>query len=247
MAKFVLLDCDVFTNGYEFSSKVNTLTVNAEADSLPTTNFASGGWEEMVGGIKRGMIDYSGFASHGSGEISTVLRSDGTLGGSCLVSVSKDNTENGDAFSMKSTHTTVTAMGGAVGEVAPISASFKSGVSGGGFLAGRLIATNASRTSSSASTGYQYGALTSSQRLYSALHVTSASGTSPTLDVVIQSDDNSGFSSATSRITHTQFTDIGSELSSVAGAVADDYWRASWTIGGSDTPTFRFCVVLAIV
>ena len=82
--------------------------------------------------------------------------------------------------------------------------------------------------------------------MFAALHVLSASGTSPTLDVVLQSDDNSGFSSAVSRITFTQATGITSQWSTLAGAQTDDYWRASYTIGGSATPTFTFALVIGI-
>jgi hypothetical protein len=249
MATFILSDVDVFTNGYEFSSQVNTVTVTAEAAPVDVTNFGASGWASALGGIKTGMIEYGGFASHGSAEISSILGSSGVLGdGSTLVSVTPSNTENEPAFTLNSVETSVTEVGGTIGEAAPITASFANGnAQAYGLLAGRLIATNASRTATATSTGYQYGALSATQKMFSALHVVSASGTNPTLDVVIQSDDNSGFSSATSRITHTQATGITSELLSVSGAVTDDYWRASWTIGGTNTPTFRFVVILALV
>ena len=249
MATFVLSDVDVFTNGYEFSSQVNTITVTAEAASVPTDNFGDAGWASALGGIKMGMIEYGGFASHGSAEISTILGSGGVLGdGSTLVSVTPSNTENEPAFTLNAVEVSMTEVGGTIGEAAPITASFANGnAQAYGLLAGRLLATNASRTASSASTGYQYGALTATQKMFSALHVVSVSGTNPTLDLIVQSDDNSGFSSATSRITHTQATTITSELLSVSGAVTDDYWRSSWTIGGTNTPTFRFVNIIALV
>lgn len=103
-----------------------------------------------------------------------------------------------------------------------------------------------SETSTDTETGYQVGAVSATQNAYAALHVTSVSGTSPTLDLIVQSDDNAGFTSATNRITFTQATAITSEWLSVAGAITDDYWRASWTIGGSDTPTFTFALVVGI-
>ena len=101
------------------------------------------------------------------------------------------------------------------------------------------------RTSSGTTTGVQVGAVSASQRMYASLHVLSASGTSPTLDVIVESDDNSGFTSDTDRITFTQATGIGSEWSSVAGAVTDDYWRIRYTIGGTN-PSFTFAVVIGI-
>ncbi len=106
--------------------------------------------------------------------------------------------------------------------------------------------SNVSRTSSSSGTGRQIGAVSSTQTLYAALHVISASGTSPTLDVKVQSDDNSGFTSATDRITFTQATDVTSEWGSVGGAITDDYWRITYTVGGT-SPSFAFAVTAGIV
>jgi hypothetical protein len=107
--------------------------------------------------------------------------------------------------------------------------------------------SNVSRTSSSTGTGRQLGAVAAGKSMYAALHVISASGTNPTLDVILQSDDNASFTSATSRITFTQATGRTSQLSSVAGAITDDYWRVSYTIGGTNTPTFAFAVTAGII
>ena len=103
------------------------------------------------------------------------------------------------------------------------------------------------RTSSGTGTAWQVGALSSSQRLYAGLHVISASGTTPTLAVKVQSD-TVGFGSATDRITFSTATDVANreQFSSVAGAITDDYWRVSYTIGGSSTPTFSFMVCVGI-
>ena len=89
--------------------------------------------------------------------------------------------------------------------------------------------------------------LTTSHYLYAALHVISRSGTSPTIDVLIQSDDNAAFSSPTTRVTFTQQSAIGSEWGTrLVGPITDDYWRASWTIGGSNTPTFGIVVTAGV-
>ena len=81
--------------------------------------------------------------------------------------------------------------------------------------------------------------------MYAGLHITAASGTTPTLVVKVQSDDNAGFTSATDRITFTSANSIGGQWSSVAGAVTDDYWRVTWTVGGT-SPSFTFVVALGI-
>lgn len=96
-------------------------------------------------------------------------------------------------------------------------------------------------------TAYQMGAVGATQKLYAGIHVFDKEGTSPTLDVVIASDDNQSFTSGTSRITVAQQTDKNSLwLDPVDGAITDDWWRAQVTLGGSATPGFKYALVLGI-
>jgi hypothetical protein len=95
---------------------------------------------------------------------------------------------------------------------------------------------------------YALGAATATQHLYGVLHVLAVSGTNPTLDVVIQSDDAEGFASGTTRGTFTQKTAVGSQfLTPVAGPVTDTHWRCTWTIGGTNTPSFTIALVVGIL
>jgi hypothetical protein len=72
-------------------------------------------------------------------------------------------------------------------------------------------------------TGYQLGAVAATQYLYGALHIFTA-GT--TITVVLESDDNAGFSSATTRATLGPLTTTGGTWATrVAGAITDDYYR----------------------
>ncbi len=105
---------------------------------------------------------------------------------------------------------------------------------------------NAARTASGNGTARQLGAVGAAQRVYGALHVLAASGTTPTLDVVIQSDDNAGMASPTSRITFGQKTGLASQWASAAGAITDDYWRINYTIGGAG-PSFTFVGFIGII
>ncbi len=99
-------------------------------------------------------------------------------------------------------------------------------------IPGYVLHTKASRSATGNGTGFQIGAVAAGKSLYAALHVFTATGT--TLDVKVQSDDNSGFTSATDRITFTQVaTTAGAQMSSVAGSITDDYWRIVYTIAGS--------------
>src|SRR3990167_10602028 len=101
---------------------------------------------------------------------------------------------------------------------------------------GRLFGLG-SKTATGNGTALQLGTLDTGETMYAALHVISASGTSPTLDVAIASDNDSGFASGVTRITFAQKVAAGSEWKSLAGPIAtDDWWRATWAIGGADNP-----------
>lgn len=109
---------------------------------------------------------------------------------------------------------------------------------------GVLAQELAAKTGNGNSAGSQVGAVAAGQRLYANLHVTAASGSTPTLDVIVESD-TVGFPSPLTRITFGQKTGAASEHASVAGAITDDYWRVGWTLGGG-SPSFTFAVALAI-
>lgn len=147
------------------------------------------------------------------------------------------STSGSKAYLMPTLPLNYTPLSATVGELGMASL----GGSGTGPVArGRVMHPNGTaRTSSSTGTAYQLGAITATQRMYGALHVTFASGTTPTLVVKLQSSATEG-GSYTDRITFTSAGGLTSQWSSVAGAVTDTWWRASWTIGGTGTPTFQF-------
>lgn len=110
-----------------------------------------------------------------------------------------------------------------------------------------VLAGVGSKTATANGTEQALGTLDTGETLYAALHVMSVSGSSPTLDVIIESDAT-GFATPTTRLTFAQKTAAGSEWLSLAGPVAtDDYWRATWTIGGTGTPTFDLAIAIGIV
>lgn len=82
--------------------------------------------------------------------------------------------------------------------------------------------------------------------IYAAMHITAVSGTSPTLDMIIRSDDNADMSSPTTKITFAQKSAIGATWGTrITADIPDTYFQASYTIGGSD-PSFTVAVNVAI-
>lgn len=132
--------------------------------------------------------------------------------------------------------------GGKVGDLMKFMADAEvSGTSG--VVKGVLIYDSSGIAASSAGTKVEVGAVAAGKSMYAALHVMAA-GTG-TLDVVLQSDADSSAGSETNRITFTQATGITSEIKSVAGAITDTFWRASFTIGGG-APSFTFALAIGV-
>ncbi len=71
--------------------------------------------------------------------------------------------------------------------------------------------------------------------------VTAASGTSPTLDVIVE--DTLDGTNWNLLGTFAQLAVAGREVINITGPFTDRL-RVSWTIGGTDTPTFTFSVVV---
>jgi hypothetical protein len=129
-----------------------------------------------------------------------------------------------------------------IGETAMASLS---GSGSGGAARGLLFHANGTaRTTSGTGTSYQLGAVPAGQRLYGALHVTAASGGTPTLVVKLQSASTSG-GSYTDRLTFTTATATTEQWSSALGAITDTWWRTTWTISGTG-PSFTFGVSAGI-
>lgn len=243
MAVQPLLDCDIYVGGYDLASDVNEVSISDEYAELDKTNFASGGSREYVAGLHTTTVDVNGFLNTATGQSEPVLRSvQGSV--NTLMGWTPNATANDAAYLLRVMESKL-SKGGKVGELMPISAHFVSNADEGA-LTGNLLLPKTSISSNGSATGYQNGAVSSTQRLYAGAFVFSVAGSStPTLTLKVQSDDNGSFTSATDRITFTDFTAIGSELQELAGAVTDDYWRVNYALSGTD-PVFSAAVIMAI-
>jgi hypothetical protein len=214
-------DMSILVGQLELACHGKNVDLSTEVEPLDTTALCTTGWTTVIGGNKSGSVDMELMADFADGSLAYLFK--------------------GIPLSYK-------IIDGAPGELAMASISGRSASSP--VVRGNLLHPgSASRTSSSVGTGRELGAVTATQRAYAALHVLSVSGTSPTLDVIVQSDDNGSFTTPTSRVTFSQANATANrqQFSSVAGAITDTHWRVSYTIGGSNTPTFAFAVTVGIV
>lgn len=244
MAIQVWTDMSVLDGALELRGLGKNVTCTTEAVALDKTTYASEGWTEHIGGLKSGTVDMELLQDRAAGGLDELAWS--YLGvASVPKSLTSASTDGAVAYLMNGISLGYTPVDGEVGQLATTRISGRSASSP--VVRGKLLhPTLTARTSSSTGTGRQLGAVVAGKSLYAALHVVEVSGTTPSLTVKVQSDDNADFTSATDRITFTAATDETYEWSSVAGAVTDDYWRITYTISGTN-PSFKFAVTAGIL
>jgi hypothetical protein len=242
LTPLVLTDCRLYLDGADLTGYSNKAMLAAKAADLDSTTFASGGYKERKGGLFDGNADLEGLWAAG------------------------DLTAPDDTFWTNLGVATVPLTGvptaGTVGSLAYLTRGLETDYKPGGKV-GDLLSWTAglnvnwpivrgqilhpqgtARTATGSGTAAQLGAVDSSHALYVCLHVLSYVDGS--LTVKIQSDDNSGFTSATDQGTFTAATALGGQTMKIAGAITDNYWRAAWTISGGSTHSFLFAVSAGI-
>lgn len=247
MAIQVFSNCKIYLDGYDLTGNSNKVELNYSADSLDNTVF-SATTKTRQAGLKNVELDMEGFWEAGAGKVDAAMGANldtGGLVGKIMTICPTGGAANEPFFSFKNLLGEF-QLGAQVGELLPF--SYNGGGSDSQGLIKGTVLENAAKTSTAAGTGRQLGQVAEGQYVYAVMHVLAVSGTNPTLDMVIQSDNNTGFTSPTTKITFAQVTDVGSAWGTrVAGAITDDCWRASWTIGGTDDPSFTVFVGVAIM
>lgn len=242
MPRLVLHNCRPFLGAADLTTRSSKCEFAAEVEEKAATMFVPTGtaWKEVLGGIKSlswsgegaweagnaGLVDDASWADLGQQRALTVCPEMAAVGATAYVT-----------GAMRSSYQLL----GAVGDLAPWTAEAK-----GAWPAARGVVLHdpgTVRTATGTGTAVQYGAATSTQLAYATLHVVSLTGTG-TITARIESDDNVGFASPTTRMTFTAASARGSEALRVVGPVTDTYWRAAWTVTG--TPSVLMVVGFGI-
>lgn len=239
----VLTNCKVYADAYDLTGSSNKADLKYSADIKDKTVFGNTSKSRMAG-LKNTELSLEGFWESGAGKIDTLAEAYLGIPGK-IITLSPDGGDQGDIFYAFKSILGDYQSGAQVGELLPFTYN-ASGSDAQGLIRGTVL-ENAAKTASANGTGRQLVDVDSGQYLYAVMHILAVSGTNPTLDMIIQSDDAAGFTSATNRITFAQQTAVGAVWATrVAGPITDDYWRASWTIGGTDDPSVTVFVGLAI-
>ncbi len=242
MSKIVLTNVRAFAGAVDLTGVTNKVELDPKVAAVDVTNFGSAGWTELLGGLAETDIVAAGFWESGADVSYVDPGSFAALGAVGPWSVAPAGAADGAlAYLTNALTATYKPIQGGVGDAAGFEATAK----GSTKLARGLVAhpPGTARTASGTGSSFQVGALSATQSLYVNLHVLSVSGTTPSLTVRIESDNATGFPSATTVGTFTAATAVGGQHMRIAGAVTDDWFRAAWTISGT-TPSFLFVVTL---
>ncbi|MBL7492520.1 hypothetical protein I6A60_01940 [Frankia sp. AgB1.9] len=237
----LLINTRLFTGGADLTGASNKIEISAEVEDKDVTTHGSGGWKEHQGGLADTELGAEGFWAAGDpGKVDDQTWA--ALGGVGAWTVGPDDAAVGNLAYLTRALRAQYQMTGSVGDVA----GWNAGGKGSWPLARGVFAhpPGTARTASGTGTGINLGAVAAGKRLYASLHVLSVAGTTPTLDVVVESDADNTFASPISQVTFTQAVDRGGQIGRTSAAgIADSWVRAKWTVGGT-SPSFLFVVAV---
>lgn len=126
MSKFVVTGTQVSFNGTDVSSSCARAELVINAAEVDTTDFGSGGFTELIGGLKSGTVTLDFHSDFGSGAVSELFQDlVGTIGTVTIIAA------NGTAASATSPQYSATVLvnsftpvSGAVGDLSTFSVSF---------------------------------------------------------------------------------------------------------------------------
>lgn len=227
MAPIALTAANIWVGGHDFTGDSNKLLLSAESDALDATTFASAGWKEFIGGLKKVESSLAGFWSSATSD-SVDSEAFANLGtGGEVFTASPTGTALDAAYMYQATKLKY-EIGDEVGKLAPYSLEM-AGSNTVGMVRGQ-IAKGRGSVSGTGATGspVQLGAVASGKYLYASLHIFGTPGT--TITVKIQSDNASNFPSATDVVTIGPITTAGGTwVTRTAGPITDDWFRFNIT------------------
>lgn len=242
MAKEVIKNASLFLHSKQLASNTNQIEFTETAEKVTTTNFASGGWEESLAGLRSTELSCE-LMLEDAAEPELTLNGLVENGTEVPFSVTKTYPPvAGDVCWFASVIALYLTLKAVLGQLWAGSMKFGNRAHA---VRGKIVEYNAARSTTGTSASLTMPAAATGERLWIAVHVTAVSGTTPTLDLILQSDADSGYGSPTTRITVPQFTLVGSYITYLAGPVTDVEYRISATVAGT-TPSFTYMVAIGI-
>lgn len=126
MAKYVVTGNNVSINGTDVSGSVARAELVINAAEVETTDFGSGGFTEVIGGLKSGQVSIDFHHDFGAGGVSTLFQD--LVGTQATVVLIPGNgtaaSETTPAYTSTCLVTSFTPVAGAVGDLSTFSVTF---------------------------------------------------------------------------------------------------------------------------
>lgn len=125
MAKYVVTGTDVTLNGSDISANTARAELVINAAEVDTTDFGSGGFTELIGGLKSGQVTLDFHNDFGSGAVSDLLKDlVGTIGTVTIDPTGAGAGANNPVYTAEVLINSFTPVSGAVGDLATFSVTF---------------------------------------------------------------------------------------------------------------------------
>lgn len=243
MSRFVLTNVRLFTGGADLTGDSNKVEVSTEVEDKDGTNYASGGWKEVLGGLKAAEIDGEGQWEAGDPGLVDDA-SWAALGGLGPWTIGPQGAAVGALAYFTKAMSGEYTLGEGVGEVAPWTGKATSSWP----LVRGVIEhpPGLARTVSGTTAGVELGAVPAGKRLFAALHVLSVAGTTPSLTVTVESSADDTFAAPSTQLSFDAADAVGGQIQQTGHAGLTDSWfRASYTVAGT-SPSFMFAIALGV-
>lgn len=241
MAAFTMTDVSIYAGALDASCFGNSVSFDQMVDTVDATTFCSGGWKQPIASLKGWSAQLQGPQDLAVSTASTTYGPDEYYAlnvGSIypLAMVPAGAAERAVAYFGQGMLSEYSPVRGSIGDLAEHTSQWT--IASDQLVRGVYATKTTTSTPGTAyGTSHNLGAVSATQRVYASIHVLTRGGTG-TLAVELISDDNSGFTTPTTRATFTAVSSRTAEFKSVAGAIADTWWGLSLTVGGG-SPSFQ--------
>lgn len=232
----LIANAAIWFDGQAIASSVNQISIETSADMVDVTTMADSA-RRRLGGLQDSTISASGFWD--AAEPDNTIFGDVSTPVPITIGVSFGAAGN-TAYVLK-------AMVASYAPNGNIGAALGFSVKGAGTdgIGQGVIALNGTVTTTGSSAVYQLPAIPAGGQLITAIHISAASGTTPSILVTVKSANNVGMAGATTRATFTSATAVGSQYLAVIGPITDTFWRVDYTVAGT-TPSFTIAAPVAV-
>lgn len=232
MSQFVVISPTLHVDEFAFTSLIHGIPdQNTQVDQVERPRADGGGFRHYLPGLITTTCQISGSYDPEHTGIQDITPATRNATRIVTSTAAGAGTEGSPLFSHRGTFESVERPTGDVGSLAMFSLSTQSSDPP---IHGYVGAPAAAYDDNGfTGTGINVAGPSATESMYAVLHVYAADGTD--LEVVVQSDDNSGFTSATDRITFSTVSAVSAQWSSVAGDLSSEtYWRVTATIASGD-------------